>query len=259
MIAASRNGASLLDRAYCAVAGARDGMRLAQFYVRDLTNADGHRSGTQRKAPWLSRMVAHAARLTDRVMTRGTDSAITMLSPEWRKLPSPFTHGFMRAVANGIRDNSLSHAPLFNSYFFRSFIHIIERYHGTPYLVLEHRIDAARRELAARPNSPQPEVEFLAQALIVIAEHEPIARIGTDGGHLSAFGDVSPNIAVSAIACMALLFAEDGKPSERIDEDTFFELTGALLAPRLPIIASLVESHDEQGLAKELAYLESIY
>ena len=55
------------------------------------------------------------------------------------------------------------------------------------------------------------------------------------------------------------LFAEDGKPTEGIDENEFFTVTGALIGPRLPAIARLIEAHDEAGLARELADIKSMY
>jgi bifunctional UDP-N-acetylglucosamine pyrophosphorylase/glucosamine-1-phosphate N-acetyltransferase len=44
-----------------------------------------------------------------------------------------------------------------------------------------------------------------------------------------------------------------------IDEDEFFSVTGALIGPRLPAIASYVASGDEAGLARELADIKSMY
>ena len=40
------------------------------------------------------------------------------------------------------------------------------------------------------------------------------------------------NFAVYAIACVALLFAEQGKPAEELDEDQFFAVVGALICGR---------------------------
>ncbi len=82
-------------------------------------------------------------------MTWGANVAIALFLPSWRKLPSPFAPGMMNEVAEAIRKNSLVHNPLFNAYFFRAAIHIISRYSEPPYLLLEHRVDAARRQLAS--------------------------------------------------------------------------------------------------------------
>ena len=56
-----------------------------------------------------------------------------------------------------------------------------------------------------------------------------------------------------------LLFAEEGKPAESIDEDEFFSVTGALIGPRLKAIAALIARKDESGLAQELADIKSMY
>lgn len=259
MTTASRTAGGFAAHAVCAAAGVRDGLRAAQFYVRDLSNADHYARGGQDRAPFLSRAVGQLARLADRFMSWSANVAIAMLLPGWRKLPSPFTPGLMHEVARGIRENSLVHNPLFNAYFFRAAIHIVERYSAPPYLILEHRIDAARRGLAAMPDTVASETEFLARILIALAEQGPIARIGPVASHNRFFGLADPNVAVSAIACMALLFAEDGKPTEALNEDKFFAVTGALIGQRLNAIASLVASADAAGLARELAEIKSMY
>ena len=46
--------------AICAAAGVRDGLRAAQFYVRDLSNADRFGKGEPERVPFLSRVVARA-------------------------------------------------------------------------------------------------------------------------------------------------------------------------------------------------------
>ena len=86
-----------------------------------------------------------------------------------------------------------------------------------------------------------------------------MARIGKVADRNRFFAQVEPNVAVYAIACVALMFAEEGKPTEVIDEDEFFSLTGALIGPRLPAIATLIERRDEAGLARELADIKSMY
>ncbi len=70
---------------------------------------------------------------------------------------------------------------------------------------------------------------------------------------------MDPNIAVNAIACVALMFAEEGRPTEAIDEDEFFSVTGALIGSRLTTIADLVAAKDEAGLARELTDIKSMY
>lgn len=245
--------------AVCAAAGMRDGLRAAQFYVRDLTNADHLGEGDPKRVPFLSRIVAQGARLVDGLMSWGANLAIALFLPSWRKLPSPFTPGLMNAVARDIRDNSLIHNPTFNAYFFRAAIHIARRFSAPPYLILEHRVDAARRSLALRLDDAVPENTMLARILIALVEQGPVARIGKVADKNRFFSKVEPNVAVNAIACVALLFSEQGKPTEAIDEDSFFSLTGALIGPRLQSIATLAAARDEAGLAKELADIKAMY
>lgn len=259
MTTASRHAGNFAAHAVCAAAGVRDGLRAAQFYARDLSNADSFARAAPGKAPFLSRFVAHLARLADRFMTWGANLSISLFLPSWRKLPSPFTPGMMHEVAAGIRENSVVHNPLFNAYFFRAANHIIDRYSEPPSLVLEHRVDAARRGLAAAPDNSPSETEFLARILIALVEQGPVARIGTIADGHRFFGLVDPNIAVIAIACVALMFAEEGKPMVVIDEDEFFSVTGSLIGPRLNRIAELVAARDEPGLARELADIKSMY
>jgi hypothetical protein len=66
-------------------------------------------------------------------------------------------------------------------------------------------------------------------------------------------------VAVYAIACITLLFAEEGKPTTALDEDQFFAVVGALIEPRLRDIENLVNRHDIAGLARELADIKAIY
>lgn len=249
----------LAAHAVCAAAGVRDGLRATQFYIRDLSNADRFGAANPQAVPFLSRVVARGARFVDGLMSRAADLSIRLFLPGWRKLPSPFTPGLMHAVAQAIRDNGLTHNPLFNAYFFRAAIHIARRYSAPPWLILEHRVDAARRSLAARDISGATEAQLIARILIALVEQGPVARIGAVAGHNRFFAEVEPNIAVMAIACVALMFAEEGKPTEAIAEDEFFSLTGALIGPRLPVIANLVAARDEAGLAAELAHIRSMY
>ena len=151
MTTASRTAAiPFAAHAVCAAAGVRDGLRATQFYVRDLSNADHLAQGAPERAPFLSRLVARGARVIDRLMSWGANVSIALFLPSWRKLPSPFTPGIMHEVARGIREDSLVHNPTFNAYFFRAAIHIAGRYSAPPYLILEHRVDAARRSLGRR-------------------------------------------------------------------------------------------------------------
>ena len=245
--------------AVCAAAGVRDGLRATQFYVRDLSNADHGGDGASQHLPFLSRIVARAARVIDRLMNWGANVSIALFLPSWRKLPSPFTPGIMHAVARGIREDRLIHNPTFNAYFFRAAIHIAGRYSSPPGLILEHRVDAARRSLGLRANEDVTENEMMARILIALVEQGPVARIGPVTEKNRFFAEVEPNVAVNAIACVALMFAEEGKPAEAIDENEFFSVTGALIGPRLPAIADYVVRRDEAGLARELADIKSMY
>ena len=249
----------LAAHATCAAAGVRDGLRAAQYYVRDLANADRFGKGEPRRVPALSRAVARGARVVDRAMDWGANASIALFLPSWRKLPSPFTPGLMHQVARDIRDDSLIHNPTFNAYFYRAAIHIAGRYSSPPWLILEHRVDAARRSLAPRVEETVSENEVMARILIALAEQGPVARIGNVAERNRFFARVEPNVAVFAIACVALMFAEEGKPAEAIDEDEFFSVTGALIGPRLPAIAGFIARRDETGLARELADIKSMY
>lgn len=260
MTSASRTApVPIAAHAVCAAAGVRDGLRAAQFYIRGLSNADRFREGGREGVPFLSRAVAQGARVVDRLMNWGANVSIALFLPSWRKLPSPFTPGIMHEVARGIREDSLIHNPTFNAYFFRAAIHIAGRYSAPPYLILEHRVDAARRSLGPRVDAEVSEDEMMARILIALVEQGPVARIGAVSERNRFFTQVEPNVAVNAIACVALMFAEEGKPAEAIDEDEFFSVTGALIGPRLPAIAGHIARRDEAGLARELADIKSMY
>lgn len=250
----SRTTDNLAARAVCMAASLRDVMRATQFYTRDISNADGASKREKGGATLLSRAVASLARLADRIMTWTTNTAIRILLPGWRQLRSPFTPGLLGEVTSAVERNSLVHNPQFNAYFFRAAIHIIERYSAPPYLILEHRVDAARSVLATQPHSC-----FLARTLIALVEAAPIARVGKTRGSLQLWDHMDPNLVVYAIACVTLLFAEEGKPVVIHDEDEFFAIVAALLLPRFQKLARLVESRDVEGLAAELAAIKAMY
>jgi hypothetical protein len=249
---------TLAAHVVCAAAGIRDGLRTAQFYARDLANADGGTGQAAHNPTFLSRLVGKLARLVDRIFSLGADVSIRLFYPSWRALPSPFTPGIVRQVAEAVRSNSLVHNPLFNSYFFRAAIRILQHYCDPPFLILEHRVDAARRKLSLMDNSGA-ETQVLARILIALVENGAVARIGKARHAPFTEFQGDPNVAVFAIACTALLFAEEGKPPVEIDEDEFFGVTGALIAPRLGAIASLIAGGDEAGLARELEVLKTMY
>lgn len=210
---------------------------------------------------FLAALVSRLARIADRLTTWSVNLSITLFAPEWRKLPSPFTHGIMNEVAAAIRADSFLVNPLFNAYFYRAAVHILRRYRTPPFLVLEHRVDAARRTLLADIGAglDGSEPDFLAHAIMALVDVAPIARAGkARDASVIATGD-DQNLTVYAIACVALLFAEQGKPAEELDEDQFFAIVGALIAPRLPAIAGLVAKRDIAGLAAELTEIRGMY
>lgn len=279
MTTASRHQDTLASHAVCAAAGARDSLRTAQFFMRVLSGAEywgrslepaGQAPGGSAPLPpsdlrpggfLLAALVSRLARIADRLTTWSVNLSIALFAPEWRKLPSPFTHGMMSEVAAAIRADSFLVNPLFNAYFYRAAIHILRRYRTSPFLVLEHRVDAARRDLladiGAGLNGSEP--DFLAHAIIALVDEAPVARAGKPRDQSVIARSTEQNLAVYAIACVALLFAEQGKPAEELDEDQFFAVVGALISPRLPAIAGLVTKRDVQGLAKELAEIQAMY
>jgi hypothetical protein len=250
---------SIANHAVCAAAGVRDGLRATQFYARDLANADGQVNQEARDAPWLSRVVGRAARATDRFMTWGARKLLALLLPSWRNLPSPFDARVISEVTRAISGSSFTQNPRFNAYFFRAANHILERYTSGPSLILEHRVDAARRALAADAVAETDLARFLAKGLIALVRHRAIARTGAAKQRHVFFASAEPNVAVFAIASVALLFASEGKPTENMDEEEFFDVTGALIGPRLPVLAGLIADGDTGALAAELMAIKAMY
>jgi hypothetical protein len=247
----------LLEHAGCLAAGTRDGWRALQFYVRDLTRADviaDHEAST-----WLSRTVAGAARGADRAMSWAADMSITLLLPNWRRLPSPFTQGMVGDTIRGVRDNTIVRNPLFNAYFFRAMKAIGRRCYDGPQLILEHRIDAARRELAVADVSHAEEEQAVARIMVELVEQRPIARLGAAHERFGLPPGLDPNVAIAAISCMALLYAEDGRPTADLDEEEFFMITSALMAPRFNAVSAALEKRDVPKLAQELKALRDLY
>ncbi len=249
----SRTADSFAAHAVCMAAGLRDCLRAAQFYTRDMSRVDGLGNAERSEPPFLSRLVARMARLADGFMTWSTNTAIAVFLPSWRKLPSPFEPGMINAVAAAIRENSLVHNPLFNAYFFRSAVRITERYSEPPYLVLEHRVDGARRLMAVG----DAEGDFLARTLLALVEAAPVARVAKPKGPLLA--NIEPNVAIYSIACVALLFAEEEKPMAIHNEDEFFAIVAALIQPRLKEMSALITRRDVAGISKELKNIKAMY
>ena len=72
-------------------------------------------------------------------------------------------------------------------------------------------------------------------------------------------GDIEPNVAVYSIACVALLFAEEGKPVAIHNEDEFFAIVAALIQPRLKEMSNLISKRDVTGISKELENIKAMY
>jgi hypothetical protein len=248
---AFKTAGSFSAHAWCMAAGVRDSLRTTQFYVRDLSRADN-----TRQSAFLSRMVAAWARFIDRTMTWGGNMSIALLLPAWRKMPSPFAPGLIDQVANAISQNKLLENPLFNAYFFRSCQNILSRWAEPPYLVLEHRIDAARRNLAVT-NVATEKLAFLAQTLLALVETSPIARHGKPKEILHSVKD--PNVAICATSCLALLLADEGGEINGINEEEFFEIVGVLMEPRLTAMQDAIDLRDVSLLAKELNEIRELY
>jgi hypothetical protein len=251
----------MASHAVCMAASIRDCLRAAQFYTRDMTNVDGGRDGDQRAPTLLSRWVAGWARLADRAITWGANASIALFLPSWRNLPSPFSPGIVRAVSEAIQGNGLLHNPLFNAYFFRAATRIVFHYADRPNLLLEHRVDAARRALASSGVAYKDGsgIEFLAKVLLALVEAKPVARIGRLKRQPRLLGGHDPNIAVFAVAIAALLFAEDGKPVAVRDDDEFFSIVGALIEPRLNGLEAAIAAQDVKKVAAELSAIKALY
>jgi hypothetical protein len=257
MTIALRSADSLTAHAVCMAAGIRDGLRTAQFYVRDMSRADGDR---QAAATVLSRIVGRTARLIDGLLSKAADISVRLFVPQWRDLPSPFAPGMRGEVLEAIRQNRLVLTSAFTVYFFRAAKHILHNGTEGPFLVLEHRIDAARRIMAEAPSQSNEEATLvLARAMLHLVEADPIARSGKRKTQFGFLGIADVNLAVMAAACVALLIAEDGKPLESLDENEFFAIAGALLAPRLPDMQLAVNQRDVAGLAKALKAVGELY
>lgn len=241
-------------------AGVRDGMRTAQYYVRDLSKADGTANQMVRQPTFLSRAVATLARGIDQLLSFAADASVWLFVPKWRDLPSPFAPGMRGEVIEAVRQNRLVLTSLFTAYFFRAAKHILASGTEGPFLVLEHRIDAARRIMAEDRSEPGEEpTSVLARALLNLVEADTIARSGKVKPQFAFLKSDDPNVAVMAAACVALLIAEDGKPLQSLNEDEFFAIAGALLAPRLPEMQLALAKRDTAALSATLKAVRDLY
>jgi hypothetical protein len=95
--------------------------------------------------------------------------------------------------------------------------------------------------------------------MLHLVEADPIARAGRPKSQFGFLASADENLGVMATACVALLIAEEGKPLESLDENEFFAIAGALLAPRLPDMQMAVEQRDVAGLARALKAVRELY
>jgi hypothetical protein len=245
---------TLLNHAGCMAAGTRDGWRTALYYLRDMVRAD------EGKEPaFLSRVVAQTARFAERTMTGAATTAVRLLLPGWRALPSPFSPGLLNDMAQGVRDTTIVRNPRFNAYFFRALIKIAERFYASPVLILEHRVDAARRALSDAELHAGSITRTMAHVLIHLVDQRPVARVGAPHSTLPLFQNVEPNAAIAAISCVALLLAEDGDPGVPLNEEEFFGVTAALMGPQLQGLTKAIEARNIDELAKRLEALRALY
>lgn len=261
MTIAFRTADAMTAHIVCMAAGVRDGLRTAQFYARDLARADSGGGIPANRPTFLSRAVAASARFVDWFFSKGAEWSVRLLVPHWRDLPSPFAPGMRAEVLNAIRENRLVMTSLFTAYFFRAARHILEGSTTGPNLVLEHRIDAARRLMGADgvSDAARGPAGTLASALLHLVEADPIVKVGDmKPGHEYVLA-ANVNLSVMATACLALLLAEEGKPLESLDEDEFFAITGALLSPRLPRLADAIAGRDTAALEVELTAVRDLY
>ena len=92
-----------------------------------------------------------------------------------------------------------------------------------------------------------------------LVENRAVARVGGTANTLRGFNNIEPNVVVFSIACVALLFAEEGKPSAIQSEDEFFAIVGALITPRLEKITTLISTQNVAALTAELNDIHAMY
>jgi hypothetical protein len=266
---------TLSSQAASVAANARDGLRTAHYLVQELAGADdpAPQGDLGKRAAWLlpadaptaliTGFIAQNARIADKAMNWSSDAAAALLAPDRRALPSPFDPNIMREIVAAMSGQSLTAHALFNAYFYRAMVHILQRHAKPPFLVLENRIDAARRGLAAAQVREASGVAFMTRALIALVRAAPVAEAGTIDPKSILAKTKDPNAGVATIAGVALLFGEQDKPlggpTEQIDEDRFFAIVGSLIAPRLATIEQLILRNDVLKLEAELAAIKAMY
>ena len=258
MTTKTTHAARFSSHAICVATGVRDGMRTAHYYVRDLHHTNEMKNNTA----WLSRYSAQpikaSAKVLDRALTRGGNLAISLLLPNWRKLPSPFAAETTSEIVNAIKQDRLFQSPLFNTYFFRSCKVLLAHWATPPNLVLEHQIDTARRTLATAPTSLD-QTTLLAKVLIALMDSAPIARHGAVRPGNYHIGPANIELAVCASACLALLLAQRGSEINGIGDKEFLSIVGALIAPRLDAIKKACLARDLGQLTTEFEAICDLY
>ncbi|HYD07175.1 MAG TPA: hypothetical protein VEC60_15670 [Reyranella sp.] len=260
---------SLGSHAASVAANARDGLRTAHYFVQELATADDPVAQGElgRRVAWLlpadaptsliTGFIAQNARIADRVMHWSSGGAASLLAPERGILPSPFQRNLMREISAAGGRSFTAHA-LFNAYFHQAIVQILDRHAKPPFLVLENRIDAARRSIGSqRPDAS--DVSFMTRTLIALVRAAPIAEAGAIDPKSVLAKTKDPNVSVAAVAGMALLFGAQGRPTPQTDENRFFGIVGALIAPHLAAVERLIVAEDVSGLEAELTTLQTIY
>ena len=244
--------------AICVASSLRDSMRTAHYYVRDLHGRSGQTGGVASASINPIKSVKSSARALDIALTRGGNAVISLLAPNWRRLPSPFAPETTDEVLNAIRESRLFHSQMFNIYFFRSCKVLLSHWADPPNLVLENRIDIARRRLAEMPASDS-QTTLMASVLVCLMEAEPIAKHGALKSETSQFSSKDIGLAVCASSCLALLLAQRGSVAGSIDDKGFLSIVGALIAPRLNAIDRAWRARDLDQLTLEFGAVCELY
>lgn len=233
-------------------------MRMAHYYVRDLHGKSGKMKAAAHVSINPIDTVRSSARFLDLALTRGGNAVISVLAPNWRRLPSPFAPETTDEVLNAIRESRLFHSQMFNIYFFRSCKVLLSHWAEPPNLVLEHRIDIARRLLAELPLSSS-KTTLMASVLVSLMEAGPIAKHGPLKPAASQFGSEDIGLAVCASSCLALLLAQRGSIAGVTDDTKFLTIVGALIAPRLGAIGRACRARDLDQLTLEFGAVCELY
>lgn len=240
----------LTNHAFCIAAGLRDGLRTAQFYARDLKGAAATSGKLGYRPTLLSKAVAQVAGGFDSGVSRAADLSVQLVQPTWRRMPSPFDSALVGRVIGSSVPNEISLSAEFTNYFFRAARHILERWTVPPTLVLEHRIEAVRRNLEKDfETSNKPLATVLAEVLVRLVKARPIARIGKPFARYGFVSSFDPNVAVMAAACVALLLGPEGRPLADVDEDDLLDIAGILVSGKLSEMAQAIAADDQPTLS----------